>query len=149
MNVIDDLTHETILHHFRLAFMRRVGGRGMPFAELADKTGLQVRTLKAWRDGQTMPHLGNWLTLCAVLGADFASETLHIVGMGGVEPVDVGHSNAPQCVAELAEQVNNITHRLVDGKFCHSDKAATGPQLIRLAALLEQQGRAMLGELPN
>ena len=145
----EELTHETALHAFRVAFMRRVGQQGMSYGDLSDKTGIQVRTLKSWRDGQAMPHLGNWLKLCGVFGPDFASECLHVVGLGGVEAIRDTPVDVPGCVADLAEQINNITHRLLDGSFCHRDKAETGPQLLRLAAMLEQQARAMLGDIPH
>jgi len=146
------ITHETALDIFRAAYLRRVGvGAGrMSYGDLADATGVQVRTLKSWRDGQAMPHLDSWLKICLVFGPEFTSETLRVIGQGGVENIDPdARSDVHECVADLAAQLGEITDRLRDGVFCHRDKAQVAPQLLTLAHKLEEQAKAMLAEVPR
>lgn len=145
----EEITHDAALDVFRAAFMRRVGVGKMSYSDLHEATGLRVRTLKSWRDGQSMPQLDSWLRLCRVFGPAFTSECLHLIGQGGVDAIEPTRSDAPGCCADLARQLGEITDRLRDGVFDHADKAAVGPQLIALARELERQGRAMQAEHPR
>lgn len=146
----ETITHDTALDVFRAAYMRRVGLRGMGFGELSDLTGIQVRTLKSWRDGQAMPHMDSLLKLCAVFGPEFTSEILTVVGQGGVENIAAAEQVDAVCTAaDLVDVTNQIMGRLRDGVFDHRDKAVVGPLLLKLAHVAEEQGKAMLAAAPK
>jgi transcriptional regulator with XRE-family HTH domain len=148
----ESVTHKEALSVFRSAFIRRVGiGKvKMSYGDLSDATGIQVRTLKSWSEGASMPHLDSLLKLCAVFGPDFTSEILSIVGQGGVENLEADNSvDALGTAADLIKVTNNIMERLQDGVFCHRDKASVGPLLLGLAHKIEEQGKAMLAAVPK
>jgi len=140
------ITHDVVAENFCDVFRRRVGNapRKIRFDELSDAVEIDVRSLKAWRDGQSSPQFHNILKLAAYFGPSFMSEIIHPAGQGGVdvlEPVDL----APQETAtDLATTTAELLQRLRDGKFCHIDRAVMGPKLIDLGRELEAQGRAML-----
>lgn len=142
----EEITHQTALDVFRVAFIRRVGvGRNrMSYGDLSDATGIQVRTLKSWHDGQAMPHLDNWLKLCVVFGTDFTSETLRVIGQGGVDSLELTEVNVPRALDDLVDTAHEITKRLRDGVFDHIDRAETAPLLLKLSRELEQQAHSML-----
>lgn len=145
MTDIDAITQQTVHDVFLLSYRRRVGvGRDIGLSDLQDATGIEARTLRSWRETETMPHLTNFLKLCAFFGPAFTSEILHVIGQGGVDSMQHGDCNAHRCVADLISQAHEISERLRDGVFCHQDRAIVGPQLIRLARKLEEQGRAMI-----
>ena len=147
----ESITHQTALDVFRRAFMHHVGqGVGkMSCSDLSDKTGIQVRTLKSWRDGQSMPHWGNVLKLGAVFGPVFVSEILSVIGQGGVDYIQPRHSSPLSTVADLMVVTSEITERLRDGVFDNRDKAKTAPLLLNLARIIEEEALAMQSELPQ
>lgn len=142
----DDITHQTALDVFRVAFIRRVGvGRHrMSYGDLSDATGIQVRTLKSWHDGQAMPHLDNWLKLCVVFGTDFTSETLRVINQGGVDSLEVAEVNVTGTLDDLVDTAHEITLRLRDGVFDHVDRIETAPLLLKLSRALEEQAHSMI-----
>lgn len=150
MTDIESITHQSVHDHFLIAYRRRVGlQRDFSLGELQDATGIDARTLRSWRETDSMPQLVNFLRLCAVFGPSFTSEVLHVIEQGGVEDINAVHSDAQRCLADLVGSAHDIAERLRDGVFCHRDRAAVGPQLIRLARLLEAQGTAMINEGPG
>lgn len=148
----EGITHKTALNVFRLAFARRVGvgETKASYGDLQDNTGIPIRTLKSWHDGQAMPHIDNLLKLCVVFGPDFTTEILVVAGQGGVENLEIDEQvNAMGTAADLVKMTNEITERLRDGVFCHRDRAVTGPKLLELSRALEAQGKAMLEGLSH
>lgn len=147
----ESITQQTVHDAFLVAYRRRVGvGRGrIGLGDLQDRTGIEARTLRAWRETDTLPHLVNYLRLAVAFGPEFVDELLHVVDMGGVDYIDQQPSDARACLADLTCAAGEIAERLRDGVFCHRDRLVVGPQLIALAATLEAQGRAMLGEVPH
>ena len=143
----DEITHKTVQEVFREALGRRAGrGPGkIALTDLSDATTIETRTIKAWRDGETMPQLHNLLRLCAYFGPAFASEILSPAGLGGVEDIETTAIDAPTTAADLVKTAHDLLERLRDGVFCHRDKAACGPILLSLSRQLEAQGRAMMG----
>ena len=81
------ITHEVAAEAFCDAFRRRVGlGPGkVRLDELSDMLEIDARTLKAWRDGETVPQFHKLLRLCVHFGPAFTSEILHPAGQGGVD----------------------------------------------------------------
>lgn len=150
MTDIESITQQTVHDAFLLAYRRRVGqGREYSLGQLQDETGIEARTLRSWRETDSMPHLVNFLRLCAQFGPAFTSEVLHVAGLGGVDRIDSQESDAHRCVADLISEAHEISERLRDGVFCHRDRAAVGPQLIALARELEAQGTAMIMSQPG
>jgi len=148
----EQITHKTAVDVFRSSYVRRVGvGTGrMSYADLFDLTGIPVRTLKSWPTTEVMPHLDNFLKLCVVFGPGFASEVLGIAGLGGVERMEESLAiNAMSSASGLVSVANELLVRLEDGVFCHRDKAAMGPKMIELSRKIEEQGKAMLANLPG
>jgi len=87
----ETITHDNALDVFNRAYIKRVGvGHDrMSYGELSDQIGVQVRTLKSWRESQSMPHMDSLLKLCVVFGPDFTSEILTVAGQGGVENINI------------------------------------------------------------
>jgi hypothetical protein len=143
-----EITQQNVHDAFVVAYRRRVGvGRDrIGLSDLQDATGIEARTLRSWRETDTMPHLVNLLKLAALFGPAFVDEILHPVGMGGVQRLDIARSNPIGCMADMTQVAAEISERLRDGVFCHRDKAAVGPMLVELAHLIEEQGEAMARE---
>ena len=139
------ITHEVAAECFGDALRRRVGrGPGkISIADLADAIDVQARTVKAWRDGETLPQWSAMLRLCCYFGPAFASELLEPAGLGGVEPVAVAEADPGGTAADLAAATHELLERLRDGTFCHRDRAAMAPRLLELSRALETQARAM------
>ena len=139
------ITHDIAAESWHDAFRRRVGrGEGkISVADLADALDVQARTVKAWRDGDTLPHWTLMLRVCAHFGPAFASELLAPAGLGGVERVAVADADPQGTAADLVRAANDILDRLRDGRFDHRDRAQTAPALLELSRELESQARAM------
>ena len=139
------ITHVVAAESWHDAFRRRVGrGEGkISVADLADALDVQARTVKAWRDGDTLPHWTLMLRVCAHFGPAFASELLAPAGLGGVERVAVADADPQGTAADLVRAANDILDRLRDGRFDHRDRAQTAPALLELSRELESQARAM------
>jgi len=147
-----EITHDACSSAFRVAFIRRVGvGTGkVSYRELEDATGIPVRTLKSYQEGPKMPCALNEKILAAFFGPAFASELLAPAGLGGVEWIERAESvSAIGAAADLSRVVSELTERLLDGRFCHRDRAAMGPKLILLASKMEEQGKAMMDDVPG
>ena len=139
------ITHDAAAECFHDAFRRRVGrGAGkVSVADLADSLDVQARTVKAWRDGDTLPHWTLMLRVCAFFGPAFTSEILAPAGLGGVERVAPALADPQTTAADLVAAAHDLMERLRDGVFCHRDRAETAPALLELSRQLEAQARAM------
>ena len=131
--------------------IRRHVGRGKRFsvASLSEATGIDERTLKSYRAGDTCPALHFQLEIARCLGDDgpaFMNEILAIAELGGVERLERAKVDALGTAGELSVVVTEILERLQDGKFCHRDQAQVGPLLRALAGKLEAQATAMAGK---
>ena len=139
------ISHDIAAEAFLDAFRRRVGrGEGkISVADLADDIDVQARTVKAWRDGDTMPHWAHMLRVCALFGPAFTSELLAPAGLGGVERVAVANADPQGIATDLVDVAGDLLQRLRDGKFCHVDRAEAAPKLLELSREMESQARAM------
>ncbi len=139
------ITHDIAAECFLDAFRRRVGrGAGkVPVADLADAIDVQARTVKSWRDTTAMPHWALMLRLCCYFGPTFTSELLAPAGLGGVARVAIAHPDPQGTATDLVQVASDLLERLRDGKFCHVDRAETGPRLLELSRELESQARAL------
>ena len=139
------ISHDLAGEAFADAFRRRVGrGTGkISVADLADALDIQPRTVRAWRDSETLPHWTAMLRLCCHFGPAFASEILGPAGLGGVEPVALVRADPDGTAADLVATAHDLLERLRDGTFCHRDRAAMAPKLLELSRALESQARAM------
>ena len=139
------ITHDIAGECFLDAFRRRVGrGPGkISVADLADAIDVQARTIKAWRDGGTMPHWAHMLRVCANFGPAFTSELLAPAGLGGVELLARVCADPQGTATDLVEAAHGLLERLRDGRFCHRDRADMAPKLLELSRALEAQAKAM------
>ena len=139
------ITHDLVGECFLDVFRRRVGrGPGkISVADLADAIDVQARTVKAWRDGDTLPQWTALLRLCCHFGPAFTSELLKPAGLGGVEWVAVANPDPQGTVADLIAEADNLCERLRDGVFDHRDCRESAPRLLKLSRYLEGQARAM------
>lgn len=131
------ITHDIAAEAFLDAFRRRVGlGAGkLSVADLADALEVQPRTVKAWRDGETMPHWSHMLRVLAYFGPAFTCEVLAPAGLGGVERVAVPTAQAdPEGIAAaLIAVAHDIMQRSCTGRFDHRDRAEIEHQLRELS----------------
>ena len=146
------LTHDIASEAFLDAFRRRVGmGAGkISVADLADALEVQARTVKAWRDGETMPHWSHMLRVVAYFGPAFTCEILEPAGLGGVEHIagPTAEADPAGVAADLIAAGNDVLQRLRAGRFDHRDSAETAPRLLELSRKLEAQAKA-LGRRPG
>lgn len=148
MTDIVQITHGIANEAFLDAFRRRVGlGTGkIPVTYLADALEVQARTVKAWRDGETMPQWTHMLRVMAYFGPAFACEILEPAGLGGIERVSVPDpqdADPQDIAADLIAAGNDVLQRTRNGRFDHRDSAETAPRLMELARKLEAQAKAM------
>ena len=139
------ITHDNAAEAFHDAFRRRVGrGPGkVSVADLADAIDAQARTVKAWRDGDTLPLWAGLLRLCCYFGPAFTSDVLAPAGLGGVERIALADPDPQGTAADLVEAAHDMLERLRDGRFCHRDRAEAAPMLLDLSRQIEAQARAM------
>jgi len=126
--------------------LRRYVGRTkqVSVSDLAGSSGMADKSIYAILEGNHIPSFATLLNLALHLPPSFMSEALRPAGLGGVEIIEPQNVDAPGTMAELSRHCAEMAERLKDGKFCHRDRAAMGPQLIELARALEAQGRAMI-----
>ncbi|MEE9159992.1 MAG: hypothetical protein V3U60_16605 [Gammaproteobacteria bacterium] len=139
------ITHDVVAEVFQDAFRRRVG-RGVDkisLANLADALDINPRTVKAWRDGDTLPQIMGLMRVCAYFGPAFTSEILFPAGLGGVETLVPVQADPQGTARGLVAMAHDILERLADTRFCHRDRAAVGPKLLELSRALEAQANAM------
>ncbi len=144
------ITHDDAADVFCDALRRRVG-RGadkISVSDLADHLDMDARTVRAWRDGETVPQWHAMLRLFVVLGPDFVNEVMLPSGLGGTEVLTPQLLDPIGITADLASVVSQMTDRLRDSVFCHQDRAAMAPMLKRLAAEIEAQANAMGAAAP-
>lgn len=139
------ISHDLAVEAFLDAFRRRVGlGPGkISVADLADALDVQARTVKSWRDGDTLPSWTHLLRVCAYFGPAFTSEILVPAGLGGVETVADVDRDPQGTATDLIAAAHDILDRLRDGRFCHRDRAETAPVLLELSRQLEAQAKAL------
>ncbi len=139
------ITHNSVAEVFQDAFRRRVGrGPGkISLAELADALDINPRTVKSWRDGDTLPQIMGLMRVCAHLGPAFTSEVLSPAGLGGVEMLGIARADPEAAAADLVAVAHSLLDRLRDGHFCHRDRAEMAPVLLELSRSMEAQANAM------
>jgi hypothetical protein len=142
----EEITQEDVQDAFVAAFKRRVGPGKMDIAELANKTGIPVRTLKSYRDREALPGMVNNLRICVVLGPDFASEIMHPAGLGGVESIELQPLDGPATNTMLTQLVCVLTRALEDGQIDHLEKLDLAPLFLRASRACEAQGKACLDD---
>ena len=139
------ISHDIAVESFTDAFRRRVGmGAGkISVSDFADAIDAQPRTVKSWRDGDTMPYWMHMLRVCAYFGPAFTSEILVPAGMGGVDLIDDVERDPQGTATDLIAVAHDLLDRLRDGRFCHVDRAETAPVLLELSRQIEAQARAL------
>lgn len=123
------------------ALRLRVGrGRRYSFAALSDATGIATRTLESYVQGAS-PSLGNFLSLCAVLGPGFTSDVLALTGQNAKEGTldDPEHMRVLCCLTGFSAQ---LAEAVADGYVDHREAAQLKPVAQEVIELLEPIARA-------
>jgi non-ribosomal peptide synthetase component F len=104
--------------------------------ELAESVGQELRDLRRWADGTSMPaHV--ILQLLAALPRHLADELIKPTGLRLVARDTTDSANALLAASRCSALSSDITQRHADGVFCHQDKAAVQAEAKRLIADLE------------
>ncbi|WP_296988156.1 hypothetical protein [Thalassospira sp. UBA1131] len=115
---------------FTSAFHDHVGtyqseGKAMTLAEVARAIGKEnkVRTVEAWRDGETVPRGADLFAVMAVLPVSFSNRLLSLIGIGGAKemsPEEISFQEVAHAAASCTEMF--IRH-MEDGRVDHMEKA--------------------------
>ncbi len=104
--------------------------------ELASSVGQELRDLRRWADGTTMPsHVG--FQLLAALPRHLADELIGATGLRLVEVECSESVNALMLASRSSAFASDITERHADGVFCHKDKRAAAENARRQIAELQ------------
>ena len=121
--------------------LRRLELEGGSIHKLADALGEDARDLRRWADGTKMPgHIT--LALLGELPRHLADYLLAPTGLRLVAQGDTGEANAMLAAMACNKLAGSIAERMLDGTFCHQDKAATADDARRTIAELQ----ALAGE---
>src|SRR6185369_17197826 len=97
--------------------------------ELAALAGIEQRTVRAHRNGETVPTVATLLLYMRILPVGFAQHVLGLAGLGGVRRV--GEAVTPgETLAKMAEGASALAIALADGRIDHQE-AATLPAELR------------------
>lgn len=117
---------ELVQETFTAAINEYVGvapGKMRP-EDLEKLTGIDLRTIKAYRSGSSCPTLGKLARLMAVLPPDFTNRIIGIAGMGGSAPIEPGHACSLTVNAAAGALVAKIGEHLADdGRVDHREEA--------------------------
>lgn len=131
------ITHDLVQARVQVALRLFVGrARAWSVAALAEATGIDQRTLRAWVDGETTPSLSNFLVLARVLGPAFAQHVIELAGLGLVEPIDAARPDGHGVMADSGQMIVHLASALADGTLDHCERATLAPIARGLAAKL-------------
>lgn len=131
-----DLSREA----FTDALRRHVGhGKRWSVHGLAEETGLDARTVAAYRGGETAPSLANLLRLFAVLPPTFADDVLALSGLGGTKRVGGGGVDSLALNASVTGLAALIAQHLSDdGRISHREEAEQEPAVRALVGACQE-----------
>lgn len=120
-----DITTDLVRERTADAIRARCGpGKPMSVDALVEATGLDRRTIEAYRRGEATPCLSKLLRLVAVLGPSLLNDVLALAGLGGAERLGgAGQPDSYGLNAELAQAVGMMGRHLQDGRFDHREMA--------------------------
>jgi len=135
-SITADLVQECISDAIRA----RVGpGKGTTVDALVDATGIDRRTIDAYRRGESTPGLSKLLRLSAVLGPAIINDVFGLAGLGGMERLDApDQPDSFGINADLSAVVAMFGRHLADGRFDHMELAEQRRELGALCEALSQ-----------
>lgn len=120
-----DITSDLVQERFSDALAARCGpGKQVSVSALSEATGIDERTINAWRRRETVACLSKMLRVAAVLGPGVVNDVFALAGLGGMEAL-----NAPETPdsfalnADLSAAVAMMGRHLADGRFDHRELA--------------------------
>ncbi len=124
------INHDLVLRR-HVDVLRLFVGRGQRFGveTLAEATRLPARTLKSYRDGQSLPGLSAFVAMAAALPAAYANEVLAPAGLAGAFRIEADAPSPHAILAEKAEMVRALATALADGRIDHREGAEMLPEL--------------------
>lgn len=120
--------------NFRRALDLFVGnGRPYPVEVLSELTGIAVKTLYAYKRGESQPSFANVMELIAALPAGFGNMVLAPTGLvGGRKPEDFGDPHAAALHVEVCKLAHSLAKMREDGIIDHIEDAELRPELTNL-----------------
>lgn len=111
---------------------------------IEDATGIEARSHRAHRTGETPPSLPYFLRYAAVLPPAFADHVLRLAGLTGTRPVEADAEAQPhQALAALTHRVHLMAEALADGRIDHQERATLIPALRALSSELQTFTQAL------
>jgi hypothetical protein len=89
---------------------------------VADSTGISLRDVRAYQQGQMTPPLHKLLRLIAVLPSSFANMLLEPAGKGGVHEITPVTIDGFELQYRLASKLEVLAEQLRDGKHDHRER---------------------------
>lgn len=151
-----DITTDLVRERTADAIRARCGpGKPLSVDALVEATGLDRRTVEAYRRGEATPCLSKLLRIAAVLGPALLNDVVAMAGLGGLERLSGdGQPDSYALNAELTQAVATMGRHLADGRFDHREMAeqremvgAMADLLARWMAAYDHQGRASAGNV--
>lgn len=127
MSEIDAITKDSVLAAVSEALYRHVGPRKRySYERAAEVLGAEVRTVKSWVLGESVPCLYRALRLMCWLNGDVADQML---GCAGLQAIPVAHPDGDDfgLNRRMAETGYNLAEAFADGKVDHGERAALVP----------------------
>ncbi|MBB4287922.1 hypothetical protein [Roseospira goensis] len=134
------ITTELVQERFSDALAARCGpGKAVSVSALAEQTGIDERTINAWRRREATACLSKMLKVAAALGPGVVNDVFVLAGLGGMERLEA--PDAPDSYginADLSAALAMFGRHLADGRIDHRELAEQRPEL---GALYEAIGR--------
>ena len=114
MTKIEKIDKDYVTEVFSKAFAEYVGpnDRLYPFSfqSFGKMIGAEPRTIKGWRDGQSLPYGWDLMKVFMVLGTEFLNKFLEEFGFTGV--YELGGENP--CVKKMNSKLGKLIHLIGD-----------------------------------
>lgn len=126
-DVIAQLSDDRFQAAFSVAFGDCVGTYGgdgkVTMRELSHQTGIPMRRLESYRDGETVPRAHGLMVIMEVLPARFANRLLAEIGMGGAKKMSPEDIDLHLVASDAANFTSMFVNHMADGRIDHVEKA--------------------------
>lgn len=127
MLTIEQITFELCKQRFVRALADYVGpGKAHSIQEVADTIDIELRTMRSYATGETLPPLPKLLRMMHLFGPGFANRLLHIAGLDGCFRQEADSITDFEFNADICNIVGDLGRALRDGRIDHRER----PQLI-------------------
>lgn len=133
-----EVTRDLTAARVARALRRHVGrGKEYGYAEFAEVTGQDQRTVEAHCRAESAPHLFVWLRYAAILPPVFAADLLEIVGLTGLHDAETGDAHPASLLVNVCGMSAMLSRHMADGKQDHRERAEAEPAMRELRAMLD------------